>query len=55
VSHRAGLVGVDPARHAEKPGNVHAVERQVEADEEEPEVQPAERSLYIRPENFGNQ
>src|SRR6266404_4989459 len=38
-----GLVGVDAPRHPEKPGDVHAIERQVEADEEEPEVQPAER------------
>src|SRR5438132_2787316 len=43
-----GLVGVYSPRHAEKPGDVHAIERQVEADEEETEVQPAER-LAVQP------
>src|SRR5207247_8402113 len=38
--------------HAEKPGDVHAIERQVEADEEEPEVQPAERLAVHPSRNF---
>src|SRR5580698_609983 len=36
------LIGVDPAGHAKQSGNVHDVERQVKADEEEPEVPFAE-------------
>ncbi len=43
-----GLVGVDAARHAENPGNVHEIERQMEADDEQPEVQLAER-LAVHP------
>src|SRR5580698_1444669 len=36
------LVGVDPARHPENAGNVHKIERQMESDSEEPEMQLAE-------------
>ena len=35
---RSRRVGVDAARHALQPENVHREERQVEADEEQPEV-----------------
>src|SRR6267143_194698 len=37
------LVGVDSARHSEKAGNVHEIERQMESDEEEPEMEFTER------------
>ena len=37
-----GLVGVDAARHAQQAGDVHEVEGEMEADEEEPEVPLAE-------------
>ena len=40
-----GLVGVDAARHAQKAGDMHEVEGEMEADEEDPEVPLAERSL----------
>ena len=40
---RLGLVGVDAARHAEQAGNVHEVEGEMEADQEEPEVPLAQR------------
>jgi len=39
----ARLVGIDSARHSEKAGNVHEIKRQVESDEEQPEVQFTER------------
>ena len=39
----SGRVGVDAARHAEQPGEVHGHEGQVEADDEQPEV-PARRA-----------
>ena len=42
VPPAAGFVGVDAPRHAEQPGDVHHVERQVEADHEQPEVQLAQ-------------
>ena len=35
---RLGLVGVDAARHSQQAGNVHEVEGEMEADEEQPEV-----------------
>src|ERR1700720_3086653 len=34
----AGLIGVDSPRHAQQAGNVHEVKRQVESDQEEPEM-----------------
>src|ERR1700688_3135958 len=34
-----GLIGVDSTRHAQHAGNVHEIERQVEPDEEQPEVE----------------
>ena len=34
----AGLVGVNAARHPEHTGNVHEVEGEVEADQEQPEM-----------------
>ena len=37
-----GFVGVDAARHAQQAGNVHEVEGEMEADDEEPEVPLAE-------------
>src|ERR1700722_4521627 len=37
------LVGIDGARHSKNAGNVHEVERQMESNDEEPEVQFAER------------
>src|SRR5208283_166664 len=37
-----GLVGVNPARHAENSRHVHEVERQMEADDEQPELKLAE-------------
>ena len=50
------LVGVDSARHPENAGNVHEVERQMESDEEKPEMQlDRSVSLYIFPDIFGNQ
>src|SRR6267154_3199974 len=39
----ARVVGIDSARHYEKAGNVHEIKRQMEPDEEEPEVQFTER------------
>src|ERR1700722_3030699 len=36
------LVGINAAGHSEKAGNVHEIEGQMEADDEEPEVQFAE-------------
>jgi hypothetical protein len=33
-----GLVGVDAARHSQHTGDVHEVEGEMKADEEEPEV-----------------
>ena len=38
----AGVVGVDPPRHAEHAGDVHRPERQDEADEQQPELPPGE-------------
>ena len=35
---RAGVVGVDPPRHAQQPDDVHREERHVDADEQQPEV-----------------
>jgi hypothetical protein len=49
------LVGIDSARHPENAGNVHEIERQMESDEEKPEVQLPSVSLYILPDIFGNQ
>ena len=49
----AGLVGVDAARHAEKPGDVHEIEGEVEADEEEPEMQFAEGFIVKTTGHFG--
>src|SRR6266481_6165720 len=39
----ARLVGIDSARHSEQAGNVHEIERQMESDEEEPEMEFTER------------
>src|ERR1700692_3996050 len=40
------LVGINAARHSEKAGNMHEIDGQMEADDEEPEVQFAE-SLVV--------
>src|SRR4051794_40848572 len=39
VPTAARLIGVDAARHAEKPGYVHEIEREMKTDEKQPEVQ----------------
>ena len=52
----AGLIGVDSSRHAQQPGDVHEIECQVKADQEQPEVPACPRvSLNIFPVIFGNQ
>ena len=38
----AGLVRVDPSRHAHQPDDVHRSERQVQPDEHQPEVDLAQ-------------
>src|SRR4030088_3298020 len=43
VPTTARFVGVNPARHSEKSRNMHEIECQMESDDEEPEVQFAER------------
>src|SRR2546422_7900400 len=39
VPSAAGLIGIDSSRHAQQAGNVHEIKRQVESDQEEPEMQ----------------
>ena len=51
----ARQIGIHAARHTKEAGEVHGNERDVEADQEDPEMQAAERSLNILPVAFGNQ
>ncbi len=53
VPAAAGFVSVDPSGHAEQTGDVHEVEREVKADEEEPEVPLAERVAHHLAGDFG--
>src|SRR5664279_4952343 len=48
----AGFVGINAARHAEHSGNVHEVEGEMKADEEQPEVPLAERLIPHAACNF---
>ena len=53
---RLGRVGVDPPRHPPQAEQVHREERQVEPDEQQAEVPPAEPARSsIRPVHLGNQ
>src|SRR5580700_1902420 len=42
VPAAAGLICINPPRHAEEPGNVHKIECEVKADEKQPEMQFSE-------------
>ncbi len=48
----ARLVGVDSARHAQEAGNVHEVECQMEADQEQPEMPFAEGFIQHSSSHF---
>jgi hypothetical protein len=55
VPSTARLIGVDAARHPQKPRYVHEIEREMEADEKQQKCSWASASLYILPETFGHQ
>src|SRR5579864_6223127 len=46
------FVGIDPSWHAQQPGDVHEVEGQMEADDEKPEMQFAQRLAVHLPRHL---
>src|SRR5258706_11318932 len=49
----AGLIGVDPPWHPQNSGNVHHVERQVKANQEQPKMPFAEAFTQHSASHFG--
>ena len=52
---RFGAIGVLPSWHAQQAHDVHREERQIQPNEEEPELELAQPFIEQRPENFGYQ